>query len=234
MKMGQWFALAFLMIGCSKSSIERDPAEAASLGSPPSDETQILLPGAPPAPPPEATAFQKSYDDEAAGKVDAAFADLEALRPTGNAGYVLELRRAWLLYQLTKHAEAIAAYGRAAQLAPGAVEPKLGALAPLAALRKWGEVVTTAGEVLAKDPGNYAARLRLAFAQYSQAKFADAESSYRALATQYPSDVEVRSGLGWALLKLGKTGDAQTVFAEILTVAPKNTLALEGVAALKR
>ena len=233
MKRVLWLPLLVLVAGCSKSAIEKDPSSSSSATATPEDVAPLALPGAP-ATPPDAAAFQKSYDDEALGKLEPALAELEGLHPSGNAAYVLELRRGWLLYQLGKHADAVLAYGRASGLSPAAIEPKLGALAPLAVLRRWGEVVTMASDVLAKDPGNYAARLRLAFAQYSQAKFTDAEASYRALATQYPSDVEVRSGLGWSLLKLGKTAEASAVFTEILGVAPKNTLALEGAAALKR
>jgi tetratricopeptide (TPR) repeat protein len=233
MKNMTWFVV-LLLLGCSKTAIDRDPSSTGSaLSEAPSERVTSLAPGAPTVPA-EATAFQKSYDDEAQGKVELALADLEGIHPSGNAAYVLELRRGWLLYQLAKHADAVAAYAKAGALIPAAIEPKLGALAPLAALRRWNDVVATASEVLAKDAGNYAARLRLAFAQYSQTKYADAEASYRSLAGQYPSDVEVRAGLGWSLVKLGRLADASTVFGEILAVAPKNALALEGIATLKR
>jgi hypothetical protein len=62
---------------------------------------------------------------------------------------------------------------------------------------------------------------------------ADAEATYRALLAAYPSDVDVRGGLAWSLLKLGRAKDAQAEFATVLSVAPKNALAIEGLAALK-
>jgi hypothetical protein len=51
---------------------------------------------------------------------------------------------------------------------------------------------------------------------------------YRGLSQLYPSDVDVKDGLGWALLKLGRTADADVVFSTVLIIAPKNTLALDG------
>ena len=202
----------------------------------------------PPAPPPAvpavvevapggtdaSAAFQKSYDDEASGNNDAALADLGAISVTGNALYVAELRRGWLLYKLGKHAESVSAYGRASAIEPAAIEPRVGALPPLSAQRRWTDVESMAREVLRKDPGNYTASIRLAFALYSQARWSDAEAAYRALLAMYPSDVEVRAGLGWSLLKGGKPKEAQQAFAEVLAVAPRNALALEGAAAARK
>jgi Flp pilus assembly protein TadD len=50
----------------------------------------------------------------------------------------------------------------------------------------------------------------------------------------YPSDVEARSGLGWSQLKLGRRSQAENTFLEVLAIAPKNVLALQGLAASKR
>lgn len=240
MSTAKWIGVAMLLvIGCSKSGIEAEPPVTSGVGpTPTAPPTEVAAPSAPTAQAGastgEALAFQRSYDEEAAGKNDAALAALEGLRLSGNALYVAELRRGWLLYRLGKHGDAVTAYGRAIALEPLSVEAKVGVLAPLAASRRWADVEGTARDVLKRDVGNYSATLRLAFALYSQAKFGEAEGTYRALVAAYPSDVDARDGLGWSLLKLGRTRDAQAVFAEVLAVAPKNALALDGMAATKK
>lgn len=232
MKRIQWVGVAlFIAAGCARGHIEKDPSELVTVETTAAPvATNVSLAAA------ETTsaAFQKSYNDEAAGDSDAALAALAGVTATGNAQYVVELRRGWLLYKLGKNAEAAAAYGRASALEPNAIEPRVGALPPLGALRRWADVESMAREVQKKDPGNYTASLRLAFALYSQAKYVEAEAAYRTLLTLYPSDVEVRAGLGWSLVKENKLTDAQVAFAEVLAVAPKNALALEGAAAARR
>jgi len=177
--------------------------------------------------------YQESYDLEASGKTDAALDALDRLPPTEHGSYVAELRRGWLLFRLGRHDDAATGYARAIARAPDAVEPKVGLLAPLLVLRRWNDVEGAAREVLKLDPANYSARLRLAYAMYSTARYVDAEAGYRGVVALYPSDVDARAGLGWALLKEGKKGDAAKVFAELLVIAPRNSLASEGARACK-
>jgi len=220
--------------GCgvgNSRTIDKEPAAAVN----------VALPSAPPSPPiltggdtVAAAAFQKSYADEIAGDFEAALSDLAGLTATGFVQYVVELRRGWLLSKLGRNAESVAAYGSASSLEPAAVEPRLGTLAPLGALRRWPEVESAAREALKRDPGNYTASIRLAYALHSQARYAEAEAAYRALLTLYPADVDVRGGLGWSLLKGNKIAEAQAAFAAVLAIAPKNGLALDGAAAARR
>lgn len=175
--------------------------------------------------------FQRSYESEAAGKVQDAIAALDALPQPQQTGYVAQLRRGWLLYKLGKHAEAIEAYARAIAQEPRSVEARVGVLLPAMALRRWSDVEIGAKEAVRLDPGNYLANLRLAFAVYNLGRYAESAAVYKRLSEGYPSDVEVRSGLGWALLKSGKAAEAATEFRAVLEVAPKNALALDGLKA---
>ena len=176
-------------------------------------------------------AFQRSYDSEARGKVDEAIAALDALPSPQREGYVAELRRGWLFYKRGKHAQAVSAYAKAISMEPRSIEARVGALLPLMALRRWADVEGGAREVLKVDPGSYLANLRLAFAQYNLGRYAESAASYRRLLVAYPSDTEVRSGLGWALLKGGKAGEALREFRALLEIAPKHALGLEGLKA---
>lgn len=176
--------------------------------------------------------FQRSYDSEAAGKNQDALAALDTLPAPQHDGYVAQLRRGWLLYKLGKHAEAVDAYGKAVAAEPRSVEARVGALLPAMALRRWADVESGAREVQKIDPGNYLAGLRLAFAVYSLGRYPEAVTLYRKLLESYPSDVEVRSGLGWSLLKAGKGTEAAAELRAVLDISPRNALAADGIKAL--
>jgi tetratricopeptide (TPR) repeat protein len=175
--------------------------------------------------------FQESYDQEAMGHHQEALAVLDKLSPEKNGSYVASIRKGWLQYRLGKNTPAIEAYSKAIALAPKAVEPRLGILLPLLAEKQWAAAEKHAREVLKLDAENYLATLRLAFALYSQNKFAESQPIYQKLVDAYPSDTEPRSGLGWALLKQRKTKEATAVFRALLDFAPNNPLGQQGLAA---
>ena len=208
MRARPWFIL--VVMGCALSGFSAGEAGAE--------------PGA-------ADVFQKSYDSEAAGKTQEALTAMEQLPAPQKEGYVAALRRGWLLYKLGKNTEAVDAYGKAITAEPKAIEARLGVLSPLGALKRWADVETQAKEIFKLDAANYTATLRLAFAYYNLARYAESAVHYKKLADLYPADVEVRSGLGWALLKGGKASEAILEFRKVLEVAPKNTLAREGLTA---
>jgi len=178
--------------------------------------------------------FQESYDYEAIGRLEESLTALDRLSEAKRGGYVAVLRRAWLLHKLGRNPQSIEVYQKAVELDAKAIEARLGLLLPLMAERRWPEAEKAAREVLKADSGNYLATLRLAFVQYNQKRYAESRTLYRKLAEIYPSDVEVRAGLGWAWLKLGKMGEAASTFREVLDFAPKNALALQGLAATSK
>ena len=81
------------------------------------------------------------------------------------------------------------------------------------------------------DPASYLGNLRLAFAVYNLGRYPEAATLYRRLGEMYPSDVDVRDGLGWSLLKMGKPAEAAVELRAVLEVAPRNALALDGMKA---
>jgi len=208
MRAKPWFLL--VVLGCALSGL--GGAEASADGGP-------------------ADLFQKSYESEAAGKTQDALSTMDSLPSPQKEGYVAQLRRGWLLYKLGKNTESVEAYNKAIAAEPKSVEARDGAMLPLIALKRWADVETQAKEVMKSDAGNYYANLRLAFAYYNLARYAESAALYKKLAEMYPGDVDVRAGLGWALLKGGKAAEGLTELRAVLAFSPKNTLAKEGLAA---
>lgn len=176
--------------------------------------------------------FQQSYDSEAAGHHADALAAIDRLPGPSRETYVAELRRGWLLHRLSRHADARAAYHAAIAREPDSLEARVGAMMPAMAEKDLDACATLAREVLRIDPLNYFANLRLAYIHYSKGESAAAVAGYRRLLDAYPGDMEVKAGLGWSLLALGRTAEAARHFREILEVAPLHALARDGLLAL--
>lgn len=172
--------------------------------------------------------YRQSYAAEARGDYTGAADLLLRLGPAGGS-YVAQLRMGWLHYLAGRHAQAAEAYQRAAALEPAAVEPRLGAMLPLMALRRWKDAARFGEEVLTLAPGDFSAVSRLAFIQYSQGQWAQAEPLYRRALAAWPASAEMRTGLGWSLLKLGRFKEAREVFEAVLAYAPDQLSAREGL-----
>jgi len=173
--------------------------------------------------------WRASYACEARGDVACALTSLESLPA---ADYVVQLRRGWLLYLAERYSEAAAAYQSAAALEPKAIEPRLGLMLPLMALRRFVEAEKVGQEVLILAPSEFTATSRLAYIHYVQGRFAQAVTWYRKALAAYPSNVEMRAGLGWSLLKQNKVKEARVELERVLSFAPDHASAKEGLAML--
>lgn len=176
-------------------------------------------------------AYQRSYELEARGDPRGALAALDRVPASGRDTYVYQLRRGWLLHLAGRHTDALAPYRRAVALAPGAVEPRLGLLLPLAALRRWREVVDVAAEVRRLDADHPTAGRHLAWALYNLGRYPEAERVYARLVALYPADAEMRAGVGWCQLRQGRAREAAATFEAVLAFAPAHPSSLEGARA---
>jgi tetratricopeptide (TPR) repeat protein len=147
--------------------------------------------------------------------------------------YFPRLRLAYLASLAADYATAADSYHAAARLAPGAVEPLLGEQLALISLTRWDDADTVGKAALALDPTSYLARSRLAWTRFKKKDFRGAAELYAAVLVHYPADVDMRLGLGWSLLYLGRKADAAAAFREVLTMVPKQAGALEGLAAAR-
>jgi tetratricopeptide (TPR) repeat protein len=178
-----------------------------------------------------ARAWQASYSAEAAGDFAAAIKALDQLPGPQKQAYTASYRRGWLQYCLGQHAESVAAYGDAIRIEPDAIEARVAQLLPLMAAGKWKELIKAAQDVLKRDPQNYLTLQRMAYAQYNSQHFPEAEQTYRRVVKLYPSDLEMRSALGWAVLRMGKQPEAAELFRAVLELSPKHASAGSGLQA---
>ncbi len=172
--------------------------------------------------------YSESYSKEARGDLSGALQTLEKL-PNSKHDYVYHLRRGWLLYLNGRYDDSISSYDRAVKAAPRAVEPLLGRMLPEMALRRWKDTAATARKALSLDDDNYLATSRLAYSLYNLGRFDEAEKHYERLVTLYPSDVEMKAGLAWCLLKQGNKSKARALFEDVLKIAPSHASALDGL-----
>ena len=178
----------------------------------------------------DAQHFQRSYDLEATRKIAGALAALGKVSAKGKRTYVYQLRKGWLLYINGRHPGAIQAYHQAVKLAAGSVEARLGLTLPQMALLRFKDAAATAHSVLKIDADNYLATSRLAYCSYNLGRYAESMRRYQRLIQLYPADVEMRVGLGWAQLKLGKKREAAKTFSAVVAVAPNHAMARQGLA----
>jgi len=173
--------------------------------------------------------YASSYSLEANSDNTGALRKMRAVLGQDPNDYVAQLRVGWLLYLNKQYPESAAAYRKAVKRAPRAVEPKLGLLLPLIAMRRHKEALSVADRVLKVDGGNFTARSRKAFLLYNLGRYGKAAVEYRSLLEHYPSNVDMMSGLGWSQLKQGNRREARRTFEKLLRVAPTNSLAKTGM-----
>lgn len=183
------------------------------------------------AEPKTAGLYRESYTLEARQDYAGALARMRDIRQAGNGSYFATLRTAWLSYLAGDYKASAAGYVEAIAAEPKAIEPKLGLTLPLLAGRSWPELERACRDVLALDPRNAVARSRLGQAYYWAGNYPDAAVTYRQLVADYPSDLDHKTGLGWALLRMGRTAEARRIFENVLAVSPDNVNAKQGLAA---
>jgi len=177
--------------------------------------------------------WKQSYALEASAKYQEALDVLAQLPKSEPRGYMYHLRSAWLLYLAGRYSESVAAYTKASEVSPRAVEPKLGGLLPLMALKRWQDAEAWARAVLKAEPDNYLAGRRLALILFNLGRFDAAEQQYQRVFEHYPSDLEMLSGVGFCRMRKGKTAAAKESFRAVLAFKPDDAAARSGLAALK-
>jgi tetratricopeptide (TPR) repeat protein len=175
--------------------------------------------------------YRASYLAEARGDYSGALAKLREIRKSAGPSYFASLRTGWLAYLGGELSTAEAQYREAVAAKPKATEAKIGLTLVLFVAKKWRPLEVACKQVLAADPGYPIVRARLAAAYYNLGNYPDAAAGYRRLVEEYPGELDYQTGLGWALMRLGKREEARKLFELVLLVSPDNPNAREGMAA---
>lgn len=176
--------------------------------------------------------FESSFNNESQGEIGRALNDvLEILRISPDH-YIGNLRAGWLYYLKGRYVDAITFYRKSAKLAPKAIEPKLGLMLPLMAAKRWEESEKVGKAVQKRAPENYQASSRLAFIAFSVGDYKLAETRYRGVLANYPSDIEMKLGLAWTLARQARKAEARAVFDEVLMIRQSNLSARAGLESL--
>jgi tetratricopeptide (TPR) repeat protein len=173
--------------------------------------------------------FAESVSLEQAGDLKGALKRVLSIIRLKPDHYPANLRAAWLSLQLGQNTQSVTRYRNAAKTRPEAIEPLLGMLKPLAALKKWDEASVAARKIRTVDPFNYAAVSTLAFAEFLRGAYSQALPLYARLAELYPSDTDMTLGLAWTYYRLGRLRRAADMFLSVLKVQPADKSAAQGV-----
>jgi tetratricopeptide (TPR) repeat protein len=175
--------------------------------------------------------YRASYQAEARGDYAGALSKLREVRKSAGASYFASLRTGWLAYLASDFTTAEANYRDAIAAKPKAIEAKIGLTLVLFVAQKWRPLEAACKQVLAENSNHPSVRARLAAAYYNLGNFPDAAAGYRKLVEEYPGELDYQTGLGWALLRLGKIEEAKKIFGFVLSVSPDNSNARDGMAA---
>ena len=176
-------------------------------------------------------AFGDSYAKEKAGKYsDAAAALRSNYDPTS---YEINLRLGWLTYLQGQFSESIAYYNKAIDIMPYAIEPRLGLVAPAAALGNWTLVTSHYNKILSIDPNNTLVLYRMGVISYERKEYTQAYQYLEKVVNLYPFDHDSVIMLAWTNLRLGKAREAKILFNKALLYNPSDASAKEGLTLIK-
>jgi Flp pilus assembly protein TadD len=134
--------------------------------------------------------------------------------------------RAWLsladVLEASKPEEAIAAYQRAAALAPKDPEPHLAAGALLQKANRFADAEQEYKQALVIDPGSNEALIGLANIYTRGNRFLDAQQVLEKIVALHPDDVQARLQLSRVLVLLGKNDEAADSVETANKLAPGN------------
>ncbi len=170
-------------------------------------------------------AYYRSYQYEKVQDYENA---IRALLPVYEAyprGYTVNLRLGWLYYLSGHYANALEHYSKAVQMAPAAVEARLGYMLPLLAQGRYPEAEQVAYQILSTDYYNYYGNLRLTYTLRMQQKWELAEAVARKMLTLYPTDVSFLVELGLIRAGVGASEEARAIFRDVLILDPENETA---------
>lgn len=177
---------------------------------------------------PKIIAFNKSLAFESENNYENAIKELLNIYNNEKDNYLINLRLGWLYYNLGLSNESLSYYEKANKIQPNSIEAKVGLTLPLSKLEKWEEVKKIYLQILALDPQNYTANLRLGQYYLLRANYSEANKYLSISFKNYPSDYESNLSYGWTQYYIGNKKRAKELFINTLMLSPNDSLATIG------
>jgi tetratricopeptide (TPR) repeat protein len=177
--------------------------------------------------------LSESHALEARGDLSGALIAARKYAEARPEQYFPRLRVAYLELSLKNYPTAAREYAHAATLAPKSIEALLGQQQALVLLGRFGDAEAVGRELLKRDPQNYLASSRQAWALFNLKRFDAAAKLYLAVLNLYPGDVEMGLGLGYSQLRAGHKREAADTFRSVLRMVPEQPRGLSGLAACR-
>ena len=171
--------------------------------------------------------FQQSYINEASGDYIKAIENLKSIYTEDS--YEINLRLGYLCYLAGRFTESLAYYGKAVDLMPYAVEPRLGYVLPAAAIGNYNLVLTQYNKILEITPNNSIVLHRMGLIYYGREDYTTAEKYFEKVVNLYPFDYEGLTMLAWTKYRLNKIREAKLLFYKALLNTPSGSSATEGL-----
>ena len=127
--------------------------------------------------------FSNSYAKEQAGSYQEALNQLKNVYD--ETSYPINLRLGWLAYLSGKYDESVSYYQKCIEIAPNAIEPKLGITYPLDKLQQWSDLREQYENILAIDANHIAANAGVGYIAYLAEEHKIAEKHYQKLVNLY-------------------------------------------------
>jgi tetratricopeptide (TPR) repeat protein len=172
-------------------------------------------------------AFAQSYIMESSKNYKGAIETI--LHVHNDKQYETCLRLGWLYYASQQYIESNNYYQKAVDIMPAAIEPRLGMVAPLAAMNNWDQVMQVYIDILKIDPNYATVNYRLGLIYYNRQNYVAAKKYFDVYLNLFPFDFDVLNISAWNAIRQGKVDVAKALFNKALLVYPGNVDCLEGL-----
>ena len=172
-------------------------------------------------------AFVKSYVAENDKNYPLAISELKTVYDP--AGYMINIRLAWLNYLDKQYTVSANYYKKSIAIRPYAIEARFGCVKPLSALEDWEGVKKQYMEILTIDPQNTLANYWLGVVYYNRKDFLNAVELFEKVVNLFPLDYDSLIMLAWSKLKSSKPAEAKILFRQALIIRPNDSTAISGL-----
>ena len=169
-------------------------------------------------------AYSDSYLYEQQGRLEKSIQALVPVVAAYPLAYTVNLRLGYLNFNAKQYDKSIKFYAKASQALPASLEPKLAKMLVLIAQTRHAQAIQVGYHLLAVDPYNYYANLRLAYCLRLEKKYDVAEKIVTKMLALYPIDEAFLSEYVLLANRQGRFKQALETLSSIQILYPNNTL----------